>query len=174
MSIEVLKSPEYEIYIPSKTKDKVDIPKEKIDIVVAFIIGKVMENDLGCNELTHVQGYWKDKDGEEVVEANKVIRIVGENPLTNEDIEKITDYLEQECLAIKKTLNCEIQFHYSEIKEKIEYYQQVSDDGEIEYCYVCYNKYGEVTAGGTMTDDERFQFTKEGQEAFQEMMDMPD
>ncbi len=174
MSVEIYKEPEYEIYIPSKTKDKILISQEKIDLVIKFITGKAMDEYGGCNVIRNVRGYWKGEDGEKVTEDNTVIRVVGGNPLTEEDIEKINDYLGQECIAIKKTPNCEMQLHYGKQKENIRYYKETSDDGEIEYVYVCYGEYGEITGGGRMTEDQRFLYTKEGQEAFQEMMDLLD
>ena len=130
MAVEVSSDkPEYEIYIPSMTKEKIPIPQEKLDAVIAYITKKAMEGNGGCNMITHVQGYWKGEDGEKVVEANKIIRIVGENPLTDEDMEKIGDYLEQKCIALKKTPNCEMHSHSVKPKETHRYFRQRSLDG---------------------------------------------
>lgn len=181
MSVEISpEKPEYEIYIPSLTKDKIPISREKLDVAINFITGKAMDEHSGCNVITHVQGYWKGEDGEKVIEANKVIRVVGGNPLTDEDMEKIADYLEQECIAVKKTPNCEMQFHSVKPKETFRFYQKATSEGSgPEWWCEYYDEYGMVMDEERI-DDSWPMWSAEGipviptAEEINEIYDVPD
>ena len=163
MTVEVSsEKPEYEIYIPSMTKDRVPIPQEKLDLVITYITKKAMENHVGCNMITHVLGYWRGEDGEKVVEANKIIRLVGGNPLTDEDMRKIGDYLKQECIALEKTPNCKMHFHSVKPKETRRYFRQNSPDGcEPQWYCECYDE-NEIVIGIHRVGDSHPCWTLDG------------
>jgi hypothetical protein len=131
MTIQTLEEkPVIKFYVPSMTKGKQPIPKEKSDAIVAIIEARVAQQNGGWTTYKAKGGYL-GADGAIHREKIQVVETLGENPFSEREISDICKVLDQESLLVQESGKSRAYFYDGEIRESKNFYQEVIPEGEI-------------------------------------------
>jgi hypothetical protein len=131
MTIQTLEEkPVFKFYIPSLTREKQPISPENQKAYIDTIQFRAAKQNGGFTKYNARGGYLAN-DGSMIHEPIILIETYGENPLTDSELSGFCKLLDQEVLMVHESGISRAFMYDGDIKEAIDFYEEVIPEGEI-------------------------------------------